>query len=831
MRYFFFIISIFAGLGSTRAQIYASVKRSVLLNQLENVRTDSGKAELLLDISNAYIKGNMPDSSLFYSAEALQLSHRIGYEEAYDQGSFFACKAYAMKRDFAAARAVMEEAAGEWKVKMLQQLVEEYQFRPGNLSANLDSAWPWLQQFVRYSDTVHTTWAIQNSRVVSAKYYFQRGQLQTGIGLFNTNIKEDQAAGDKATEANCWSMLASNIPKTFATISLVLKADSNAVQLYEAAGKHEDALYSLEDLADATWRVGRFADADKEETIATDGLLALGKKKMYPQYGLLAEYDLYLGNHARALDFLLRAKNNMDSLKEDYLAGPIDKYLANVYWAENDINQSLYWYKTSLQETQGRKDKTIYGTALRIAEGLILQHRLTEARDFLTDFERSNPAVRNRDKELLTAAWGGLYEARHSMAEAEKYYLDMVEYDRLAVVDQARDIEEEYDIARPEANYTMGKFYIDIGQFAKARPFLEKVLTPESVVPITIDIIRDDHLLLYKVDSAAGNFQSALRHRLIYEKYADSIFSANKVRDLAELQIRYESDKKDQNIALLSKEQQLDRTELSHSALIRNITFGGLVAALAIIGLLYNQYKVKKKNSKAIELKNETLSQLVEEKEWLLKEVHHRVKNNLQTVVSLLDSQTAYLTADALTAIQDSQNRVFSISLIHQKLYQEDDVARVNIASYLAELVNYLRDIYGIRNQIAFQLDIAPVTLDISQAVSIGLILNEALTNVIKHAFPKKGRGNVVTITMTMGQSHIVDLSISDNGVGLPDPMDTKKRGSLGLKLMKGLTDDLGGSFRIESHQGTTVDIRFVANASLEEAMHIIASDKKANRI
>jgi two-component sensor histidine kinase len=830
MKYFISIVFIYyAGICSCAAQIYASVKRSELVFKLQRAKPDSDKVDILLDLSNAYLKGNMPDSSLFYSAQARELSHTLNRSEDYKQGSFFACKANAIKGDFTAARAVMEQTTGEWKVKMLQELEEQYAFRPGNLPANLDSAWPYVQWFVSYSDTVHTTWAIQNARVVLGKYYFQRGETQKGIDRFYENIKEDQAVGDKVSEAKCWLMLADNLPATFATVPLQLKADSNAIRLYEAAGQHEEAVYALEHIAQDHCQTSLFEAADKEETAAEQALFALGKK-MYFHYFVHSMIEIYLGDHARALDYLFRAKKNMDSLKEDFFAGTIDKTFGEVYWAENDIDRSLYWYQLSLRETQGRRDRIIYGTALRITGCLTAQHRLTEARRFLTDFQRDNPAASNRNKEMIAAAWGGLYEAQGLTDEAERAYLEMIRYYRQAIIDQARDIENDYDVATPEANYTMGRFYIRMGQFAKARPFLEQVLQPACVVPVEADIIRDDHLLLYRVDSAAGDLLGAIRQRLLFEKYSDSIFSANKERDLAELQVHYESDKKDQNIALLSKQQQLDRAELSRSTLLRNITVAGLLAALIIIGLLYNQYRAKQKSNNAIELKNEILSGLVREKEWLLKEVHHRVKNNLQTVVSLLDSQSAYLRDDALTAIQDSQNRVFSISLIHQKLYQEENVTRVNIDSYLSELVHHLREAYDIRNQITFQLDLAPITLEVSQAVSIGLILNEAITNTIKHAFPERTKGNIVSITMTIGQNNIVNLIISDNGIGLQGEAIGKHR-SLGLKLMKGLTDDLGGSFAISSDQGTTINIRFVANTPFENAVGILSSEKSSKRI
>jgi two-component sensor histidine kinase len=536
-----------------------------------------------------------------------------------------------------------------------------------------------------------------------------------------------------------------------------------------------------------------------------------------------------LGDHARALDYLFKAKKEMDSLKQDYFAGFVDKALGEVYWGENNIDQSLYWYQQSLREIQGRKDRLIYGDALKIVACLTIQHRIAEARSFLSEFQKENPNASSRNKEMLAAAWGGLYEAEGLTAKAENSYLEMIRYYRQSIADQGRDIESDYDIATPEANYTMGRFYVAEGQYAKARPFLEQTFQPACVVPVTVDIYRDTHLLLSEVDSASGDLLGALRHRQLFEKLSDSIFSARKVRDLAELQVRFESDKKDQDIALLSKQQALDKAELSRDALLRNIIIGGFLGALLIIGLLYNQYRVKHKINRAIRLKNEALSLLVKEKEWLLKEVHHRVKNNLQTVVSLLDSQSTYLSADALTAIQDSQNRVFSISLIHQKLYQEDDVTRVNIASYLSELIRYLRDAFGIRSQIGFELDLAPITLEVSQAVSIGLILNEAITNAIKHAFPERNKGNLISIVMLIGEDDIVDLTISDNGVGLPDGIAGSH--SLGLKLMKGLTDDLGGSFVIRSNQGLTINIRFAANTSFENAVDIILSKNPAKRI
>src|SRR5690606_4720811 len=138
-----------------------------------------------------------------------------------------------------------------------------------------------------------------------------------------------------------------------------------------------------------------------------------------------------------------------------------------------------------------------------------------------------------------------------------------------------------------------------------------------------------------------------------------------------------------------------------------------------------------------INQKNQDLEQLLVEKERLLKEIHHRVKNNLQIVMSLLNSQVASLQDKAaLSAIQDSQNRVQAMALIHQKLYQTEGVARIPMNAYIEEVVDYLQDSYALSRQVSFKLFIEPMELDVNLAVPLGLIINEAITNTFKYAFP-----------------------------------------------------------------------------------------------
>ncbi len=163
-----------------------------------------------------------------------------------------------------------------------------------------------------------------------------------------------------------------------------------------------------------------------------------------------------------------------------------------------------------------------------------------------------------------------------------------------------------------------------------------------------------------------------------------------------------------------------------------------------------------------IRQKNEHLSELLTEKEWLLKEIHHRVKNNFHIVASLLEVQSSYLkNKEALSAIKESQHRIHSMSIIHQKLYQSETLSTIHMPEYIYELVEYLRESYAIRENIGFSLQIENIELNHASAITLGLILNEAITNAIKYAFAKTKDGKI-SISLTHISESQVLLSIAD---------------------------------------------------------------------
>jgi two-component sensor histidine kinase len=358
---------------------------------------------------------------------------------------------------------------------------------------------------------------------------------------------------------------------------------------------------------------------------------------------------------------------------------------------------------------------------------------------------------------------------------------------------------------------------MDDKQYEQARVYLvknERMIRKHNVKPY----LRVLYMYWHRVDSVRGDYLSSLKHYMAYTHLNDSMYDASKAREIAQMEIQFETEKKEQSIVLLTKETRLKEEELRQAGLVRNGTIGGIVVLGVMLVLGFNQYRLKQKVNLEINSKNVVLQRMVDEKEWLLKEIHHRVKNNLQTVVSLLESQAAYLkNSEALSAIQDSQNRVNAMSLIHQKLYQGDNIASIDVGKYLQELMVCLRDSFGIREKIRFDLHVDTIELDVSQAIPIGLILNEAITNCIKYAFPTSGSNNRVVIQMRQSSDRKTYLSIADNGAGFPDDFDIRRDGcGLGLKLMQGLTDDIEGQFSVRSDSGVTIDVTFLANILLE---------------
>jgi len=203
------------------------------------------------------------------------------------------------------------------------------------------------------------------------------------------------------------------------------------------------------------------------------------------------------------------------------------------------------------------------------------------------------------------------------------------------------------------------------------------------------------------------------------------------------------------------------------------------------------------------------LRQALDEKVLLLNEVYHRVKNNLQVVSSLLGLQAKTVSdPKTLELLRESQNRIRSVTLIHEKLYQSQEFARVKLSEYVKSLATYLLESYGAATRIKLTVNVEDIQLDSEKAMLCGFIISELVSNSLKHAFPDRPGGEIRIDLGSSGDQEI-SLKVQDNGIGLSETVEIADSPSLGLKLVNALVSQLRGNLIVDRKQGTRITITF----------------------
>jgi two-component sensor histidine kinase len=369
---------------------------------------------------------------------------------------------------------------------------------------------------------------------------------------------------------------------------------------------------------------------------------------------------------------------------------------------------------------------------------------------------------------------------------------------------------------------SLSAYFVNTHQGKEAEIYADSLLLFSQATNLKQGIYTS-YLTKSRADSAVGNLLGALTYYQRYKKMTDSVFDERSGFQLAQFQVEFETEKKDNDIKVLQQQQEIQKATLERSRTTNTIVVTGVIVLALLLGLLYSRYRIKQRlhrqleqKQQAINEKNGILEQLVSEKDalitekdWLVREIHHRVKNNLQIVISLLNAQTEFLeNSIALSAIQASRERMEAIAIIHQKLYQAENDTLIHIYGYIYELVDNLQDSFANARDIQFQLDIADIVLDISQSVPLGLILNEAITNAIKYAY-REGERGIVSISLKPTDFQQIELRIADNGPGLPPGFDWKNSSSLGLQLINLLAQQLKGELYFVNRNGLEITLVF----------------------
>jgi two-component sensor histidine kinase/ribosomal protein L18 len=683
-------------------------------------------------------------------------------------------------------------------------LKQVYSDRKDNI---MDTAIQIFGHAMSLSDTLRLNNFRYESMLLQGEAYFERRMQAEGKARFVEVAAVYHKLNDVRREARTWLRFARKMNWIPENHNEIVRYFDKSLKLYQMANDKEREAAVQTHLAAYLFETNRFAFAEKELLYALELNEKAGNKKLAFNYLLLSSVNRYRGAFDKSLFYAIKcvdvSESTGDNSNIDYYYGE----LALVYDELGRTRESTQWYRKALEKRRqiNAERIVIFRTAGFLIQQLVKQNKSREALALMDTLRREYPTRSESEKATVAQNMAYCLEGMKQHAEAEKYFLEMAGHYDLSV------FKDEFNVI---ANMDIGRFYLKHQQYQKAHSYLDSALTYESANPLSDR--RELFQMLFIADSALGNYQRAIKILRKYEFLNDSIFNERKSKQIEELGMKYETDKKVQSIKILEKESRLQQSKLDQASVTRRWILGVVFLMVILVGLLINYAGLKQRTNrklqnqqKEIEKKNASLQHLLQEKEWLVREIHHRVKNNFHIVLGLLGTQSGYLKSEeAVSALTDSRHRVQAMSMIHQKLYQSENLSAINVTAYIHELVNHLRDSFNTRQSIQFNLSIDPVQLGLSHCIPIGLILNEAITNSIKYAFPDNRPGLVNISLKRTFPSHFI-LRISDTGIGMPESFDSLNPGTMGLRLMIGLSQDIDGTFSIISQNGTTITLDF----------------------
>ena len=681
--------------------------------------------------------------------------------------------------------------------------------KPGEYKPDLDSAATFINEAESVAAPMKSPVMHGYIAWVKSNFYREKGQKEQGKKFAENAVALLNNTPDKYHLGSAYLEMAHYYQYNDAKqgpekIRLV----EQSVKALEHSSYIELRAYALQFLADLYSTQSRDIEALHTIKLSLEAYQSIHYKKLQGAYNVCAGIYYDLSDYRDALNYELEALKLAEALNDTGMTGVIYNQLGEIYDSALDKKNAKKYYMLAMENARQRHD--LPSIALILLNVIIDYDYLNQNKEGLK-FINSLPERDSLGKVnsfSVPYAFLIVYSGLNQNTETELYIKQLQQYIELNRPADRR-------LSRIYARFV--KYYTRTLQFAKAKFYFKKVDSLDKVIGDHFAIAWD-YFLQFKLDSTQGNYRGALYNLSKFNSLHDSLLNETKTRQLKQIQVVYETEKKeneiklkDKDIRLLNQTNEIQLGNLHHAQSTKNWITAGSIMVLVIAGLLYRQSRIRKKNNLVITHKNELLQHLLTEKEWLLKEVHHRVKNNLHTVICLLESQAAYLENDALKAIENSQHRIYAMSLIHQKLYQSDDIKTIDMGSYIPELVRSLEDSFGVTSQIQFKLNIAPVNLDISHAIPLGLIINEAVTNSIKYAFPDNRQGEISILLI--GDGDRIKLELADNGIGMQEIIKETESGSLGLELMKGLSEDIDADIDFKIENGTKITIKFKPDA------------------
>ena len=575
----------------------------------------------------------------------------------------------------------------------------------------------------------------------------------------------------------------------------LLAQDMSAVDLEKAMLSLQQAYHLAKRLGSTDWMpdletsIGRgYANQGQPDsalhyfTLARMGFERMGQQqKLANVFNKIRWVHNYLGHYERANQYAFQALAIYESLQDEKGIANTNTYVSEILYQQQKWQAAIEYAEKAYQiQKKLNLREDLACTAQALGDTWL---QLTDYNKALA-YQNEGLAIRQAlsrplDVALSLNSRGNAFKFLKRYPEALKDYQEAL---RMAEAVAFMPLEVS-------CTSNIGHIYSLQGNHRKALPYhlkAQRLIEASSQWEKSVENYR----LLAEAYGSIGRYDSAFHFQKLNKLMSDSLLNQENAARMSELQTKYETAQKETQIAAQSA--QIGRAQFRFWVVVAM-----MVAALLAGALLYRLTR--------------QLRQRNAEKEFLIKEIHHRVKNNLQVLSSLLHLQSRQITDEtALDAVREGQNRVDAMGLIHQKLYMGDNMAAVEMRGYLQNLGETLLDSFGLDDgRVKMTYSLETMHLDVDTAIPLGLIINELVTNSLKYAFPN-GRSGTVEIALRKDDAGYLCLKVADDGVGKAAAPELKNSTSFGAHLVQMLSKKLKGKPEVlEQATGYATEIRF----------------------
>ena len=507
-------------------------------------------------------------------------------------------------------------------------------------------------------------------------------------------------------------------------------------------------------------------------------------KKIGTIYGNIGAAYNRLNQPNTALKYFLKQATFVDSLNAPLQKSKVNYNIGYTYMQMEQFKKGEKYFLKALQDS----------TKIEVKDYVYVNYHALGM--LYSRWDKLDKALEANKKALkyFDATQNKMYQFDLHNNNAAIYLKKNNKTKALQEAEQAYQIAKQvgFKLGMDAAQATKADIFVHFGDYNQAEKILNRLKKDSSITHH--EILLSLYTNLYKVDKHKKNYKDALFYHEKLKILSDSILKAQRDSKVAEIETRYQTEKKEKENLKLKAEKVQQELLLAKESKRNTYLSAGILIAIMGLGIFAFYYRRNKRQKDLIE--------------HLQKDLHHRVKNNLAVIDALIeDIKDEFDDTNIHVKLNELQNRINSINEIHRQLYFNKDITHLNLKNYLDKISHSIQESFG-REDVRINNNVPDTfKLEVNTSFPIGLIVNEFLTNSFKYAFDKQDNPKINIELLKKGRNYI--LKLSDNGKGLPPDLDIENLDSFGLNIMQLLAKQLKGNFRIKNENGVQIEIEF----------------------